>query len=144
MLAFMCLVPVVTIFALFSILPEVHEGELEATISAKGLPPAEFYEEYYADRPEVPTGQLLVRNDSDVDWTHLNIQINGHYQIYDTQPIKAGETCEFDLDRFVSRTGAQFNLRYNPLRKVRVYARRPTRDRATYYYDFEKDGFPEL
>lgn len=140
----MCFVPVVTILQLWRILPPVYEGELKAAVSAQGLPPASFYENHYSERPEVPTGQLIVRNLSDQDWTHLNIQINHHYQIYDTEPIKSGQTRLFDLDRFVNRTGARFSLRYNPLRFVRVYARRPTKDRATFEFDFEQNGFPVL
>lgn len=144
LLCVMCLIPVITIFQLWRILPPVYEGELEAAVSARNLPDAEFYELPFEERPAVPTGQLLIRNLSDQDWTHLNIQINRHYQIYDTVPIAAGQTREFDLDRFVSRTGARFQLRYNPLEFVRIYARRPTRDRATFEFDFKENGYPPL
>ena len=136
LLVVMCALPIGVIFALFYGLPQVYEGTLEAGIDADGLPAASFYDEEYYDREKVPTGELIVTNQSKQDWTHLNIQINKHYQIYDRQPIPAGETRRFKLDRFDSRTGAKFDLTYNPLRYVRVYARRPTKDRATYSSEF--------
>ena len=136
MLGLMCVVPVVTILSLWQLMPPVYEGKLEASVDAVGLPPAVFYETHYADRPAVAGGELVVRNESDQDWTHLNIQVNRHYQIYDIEPIAANSERKFKLDRFVSRTGARFQLQYNPLKSVRIYARRPTKDRATFYYEF--------
>ena len=137
LLCIMCLVPVVTIAALFSYLPPVFEGKLEASVSAEGLPPGSFYDEHYSKRPPVEHGVLVLHNDSEQDWTHLNIQINKHYQIYEHRTLAAGESRPFRTDRFVSRTGAKFDLRYNPLRRVRVYARRPTKDRATFATSFD-------
>ena len=136
-LVFMCLVPVVTIIALFQFLPPVFEGQLEASVSAEGLPSAEFYSVEYYQRPPFTGGDLIVKNDGDQDWTHLNIQVNRHYQVYDTDPIPAGTSKRFQLDRFISRTGARFSLRYNELKSVRIYARRPTKDRATFYFEFK-------
>lgn len=136
-LVLMCLVPVVTIFGLFQFLPPVFEGQLEASVSAAGLPSAEYYAVDYYQRPQFTGGELIVNNESDQDWTHLNIQVNRHYQIYDTDPIPAGTRKRFQLDRFLSRTGARFSLRYNELKSVRIYARRPTKDRATFYYEFQ-------
>lgn len=136
LLSAMCLVPVVTIVALFNYLPPVYEGELEASVSAEGLPSANFYETHYSERQDVPHGILIVHNDGEQDWTHLNIQINKHYQVYEYRAIAAGESRRFRTDRFVSRTGAKFDLRYNPLRFVRIYARRPGGDRATFATDF--------
>ncbi len=133
----MCLIPIVLISVMFIYLPEVHEGELQASVSAVGLPPASFYETEYYQRPSVPTGELVIHNDSDQDWTHLNIQVNKHYQIYEREPIPAGQSRYFKLDRFVTRTGATFDLRYNPLKYVRIYARRPTKDRATFSSEFD-------
>ncbi len=136
-LVFMCLVPVVTIFALFQFLPPVYEGQLQASVSAAGLPSAEYYAVEYYQRPPFTGGELIVNNESDQDWTHLNIQVNRHYQIYDIDPIPAGTSKRFQLDRFLSRTGARFSLRYNELKTVRIYARRPTKDRATFFYEFK-------
>ena len=140
MLSLMCLVPVITIFFLWRMMPPVYEGQLEASVTAVGIPPAEFYVPHYSKRPEFNTGDLIVRNESDQDWTHLNIRVNRHYQIYDVEPIPAHGERTFKLDRFVSRTGARFQLRYNPLKSVRIYARRPTKDRATFYHEFQQEA----
>jgi hypothetical protein len=137
-LAIMCLVPVVIILALFSYMPPVYEGKLECKITASGLPSQAFYDVRYDLRPEFGGGELVVENLSDQDWTHLNIQVNHHYQIHDSEPIAAHSSRRFDLERFVNRTGARFKVRYNELNYARVYARRPTRDRATYACRFEK------
>jgi len=67
--------------------------------------------------------------------------VNGYYQIYDSEPIPAKSSKAYKLDRFVSRAGARFQLRYNPLKSARIYARRPTHDRATWACEF-KDGQP--
>ncbi|MEM7453022.1 MAG: hypothetical protein AAF456_01590 [Planctomycetota bacterium] len=141
MLALMCVIPVVTILGLWQMMPPVYEGQLEAAARGINLPPPSFYDEKYDERPEVAgPGELLVTNKSDQEWTHLNIQVNSHYQIYDVEPIPAGAQRSFRLDRFLSRTGAKFQVRYNPLKSVRVYARRPGGDRATFYYEFDENG----
>jgi hypothetical protein len=140
-LAAMCITPVAIILALFQYMPPVYEGLLEAKITATGLPPKVYYEEKYYERLGHEGGQLLIENQSDQDWTHLNIQVNKHYQIIDKVPIKARSVKAFDLDRFVNRTGARFSVQYNELASARIYARRPTRDRATYACEFV-DGQP--
>ena len=136
LLVSLCCLPVVTIFMLWRYLPPVYEGKLQARVNAAGLPPAEYYQVPYDQRQPFVGGELIVKNDSSQDWTHLNITVNGYYQIWDVAPIPAGDTVRFNLDRFISRTGARFSLRYNQLKSVRIYARRPTRDRATFYHDF--------
>ena len=136
MLTLMCMIPLVTIAVLWNYLPPVFEGKLEASVSAEGLPNAEFYAIDYYKRPPVDGGVLVVRNQSDQDWTQLNIQVNGNYQIYDTEPILAHDEKRYDLNRFLNRTGARFSLQYNELSRVRIYARRPTKDRATFYHEF--------
>jgi len=133
----MCLIPIVTLTVITLILPPTKEGKLEAEVTSSGLPPAEYYLTRYDQRPPFTGGELIVTNTSDVDWTHLDIQINGNYNIHDIKPIPAGATVQFRLDRFITRTGARFSLRYNQLKTVRIYARRPTRDRATFYHEFE-------
>lgn len=143
-LAFMCIVPVAIILALFAYMPPVYEGLLEARITATGLPASPYYEDVYYDRPAIDDGKLVVENLSDQDWTHLNIQVNHHYQIIDKVPIKANSTRVFDLKRFLNRTGARFSVRYNELKYARIYARRPTRDRATYACAFENGEPVEL
>lgn len=137
MLLAMCTIPVVTIFVLWQYLPPVFEGTLEANVYAEGLPNEEFYKVEYYERPEFKGGFIVLENKSDQDWTHLNIQINGHYQIYDKDLIPAHGERRYELNRFLNRSGARFNLQYNELKRIRVYARRPTKDRATYYQEFE-------
>lgn len=142
-LGLMCLIPVVTIFVLWQFLPPVIEGELEAYAYGEGLPSAEFYADHYYERPPFEGGVLVVENRGDLDWTHLiNIQVNRHYQIYDRETFPAHSVKRYDLDRFLNRTGARFSLRYNELKSVRIYARRPTKDRATYYREFETHEKP--
>jgi hypothetical protein len=136
-LATMCAIPIATISGLYWYMPKVYEGQLAASVSAEGLPPAAMYDLAYDARPKQFDGVLIVNNLGDQDWTHLNIQINGHYQIYDRDSISAGGSRRYRLDRFVNRTGAVFNLRYNPLKSVRIYARRPTKDRATFFTEFD-------
>jgi hypothetical protein len=140
MLLGMCTIPVITIFVLWQFLPPVFEGKLEANVYAEGLPGEEFYQVEYYERPEFKGGFIVLENKSDQDWTHLNIQINGHYQIYDKDPIPAHGERRYELSRFLNRSGARFSLQYNELERVRVYARRPTKDRATYYQEFETYG----
>lgn len=134
----MCLIPTVVIFALWQYLPPVYEGQLEGDARTTNLPPDEFYARPFGDRVKVTGGELHVLNKSDQVWTMLNIQVNNFYQIYDRVPLNPGEERTYELDRFVTRTGAMFDLRYNPVKNVRVYARRPTRDRATFFKDFEQ------
>lgn len=136
MLSVMCLIPVATIAALWSFLPAVHEGELEAQVFAEELPTADYYSVDYYKRPPYTAGVLVIQNKSDQDWTHLNIQVNGNYQVYDTEPILARGEKRYQLSKFLNRTGARFSLQYNELNRVRIYARRPTKDRATFYHEF--------
>lgn len=139
MLIGMCLLPIITIMALWYIMPPVAEGQLKCQFGAKDLPGADFYAIEYWKRDEYGLGELLVSNLGDEDWTHLNIQVNRNYQIYDREPIPAGTTKVFELNRFISRAGARFSLRYNQLKSARIYARLPEGNRATYYCEF-KDG----
>lgn len=137
MLVLMCLIPVVTIATLWLLLPTPVEGNLAANVFAEELPGAEFYSAEYYDRPPYEGGTLVVENTGDLDWTHLiNIKINGHYQIYDREPFPAHSTKRYKLNMFLTRTGARFSLQYNELKNVRIYARRPDKNRATYYRDF--------
>ncbi len=144
MLSFMCLVPVMTILVLWNYLPPVFEGQLKASVTAQDLPGADFYSIDYYNRPPVEGGEITIYNHSDVDWTHLNIQVNGNYQVYDTETIPAQGEKVYELSRFLNRTGARFSLQFNELERVRIYARRPTKDRATYYQNFEtQNPIPE-
>ncbi len=143
LLILMCSAPIIVITAMWWYLPPVHTKQLQARVSSANLPPPENYDIPYESRPQLTQeGLLLVTNTGELDWTQYNIQINmqyaDSYQIQEhLEPILAGETKSFELSSFVSRSGSTFDLRYNPLRKVRIYARLPTKDRATYFYNFE-------
>lgn len=138
MLIGMCLIPVITILVLFYYMPPAADGELKCQFSTKDLPDQDFYAIDYRDRADYQLGELVVSNLEEDDWTHLNILVNGHYQIYDKVPVKAGTSKSYKLDRFVSRAGARFSLRYNELKSARIYARRnnETHDRATWTSNF--------
>jgi hypothetical protein len=140
MLVLMCLVPLVTLYILWRYLPKVYEGQLQAAVLATNLPASEFYSQHYSQRPPVEGGEIVVQNNSPQDWTHLNIQVNRYYQLYDSDVIPAGHQRSYPLNRFLSLTGARFSLRYNQLKSVRIYARLPTKDRATYYHSFNDNG----
>lgn len=137
----MCLLPIITISALWVLMPPVAEGQLNCEFASKDLPNQDFYAIEYWKRDEYGLGELIVTNHEEHDWTHLNILVNGHYQIYDDESIPAGVSKAYKLDRFVSRAGARFSLRYNPLKSARIYARRVKGDRATYACEFD-DGKP--
>jgi hypothetical protein len=140
----MCLVPTVTIGVLWSYLPPVFEGQLQGTAWTSGMPDPNFYLIPFRERDPKTGGMLHVQNLSQQTWTMLNVQINHFYQIYDTDPLEPGEAREYDLKRFITKTGAAFEMRYNPVKNVRVYARLPTKDRATFIVDFESTGtFPK-
>ena len=128
LLMLMCLIPVTTILALWRYLPDVHEGQLQAEVHAEGLPPKEYYATEYYKRLPVSDGVLVLKNKSDVDWTHLNVQVNGNYQIYDRDTIPAHGQREYDLGRFLNRTGARFQLQYNELNRCRLYTSPSPRD----------------
>jgi hypothetical protein len=136
-LLIMTVIPVGTVLAIWTYLPQVYEGQLDATASADGLPPADFYLVRYDLRPPWQGGELILTNNTDEDWSHLNIQVNGFYQIHDIEPIPAGESKSYKLEKFLTRSGARFQLQYNQLKKVRVYARLPGGNRATFAHEFE-------
>ena len=130
-------IPVVTILTLWALMPPVFEGELEASVATMGLPNPDFYQVPYAERPPFEGGSIVVRNNSDVDWTHLKMQVNYNYSTFDIEPIEAGTEKEFLLSKFITRDGKSFQIRYVPISNVRIYARRPGGDRATFGQDFE-------
>lgn len=137
MLTCMCLIPIITILVLWQYLPAIYEGTLDADITSEGLPAFEFYATDYYERPPFEGGSITVKNMSDVEWTNINVQVNGHYQIYDRDPISAKGERVYLLPKFLNRTGARFSLQYNELNRVRVYARQPEGDRATFVKHFE-------
>ena len=140
-LTIMTAVPICTVLAIWTFLPQVYEGQLDARVTAEGRPPTDFYLPRYDLRPPWSGGELILHNDSDQDWSHLNMQVNGFYQIHDIEPIPAGESKRYKLEKFLTRSGARFKLQYNQLKRVRVYARLPGGNRATFAHEF--DTVPE-
>jgi hypothetical protein len=136
-LVLLCILPVATIAIIWSYLPKTEEGKLKAKFTAIGLPPPEYYLTDYRQREPHAGGELLVTNISDQEWTNLSITINGAYQVFDIKPVRPGETVSFELKGFVSRSGARFSLQYNELKSALIYARLPTKNRATFYYEFD-------
>jgi len=67
-------------FALFSYMPPVYEGLLEAKITATGLPPKVYYEEKYYERAGHEGGQLVVENLSDQDSKYSGQQALPNYR----------------------------------------------------------------
>ena len=133
----MMAIPVVTILGLWSVMPPVYEGQLEATVTTMGLPNPDYYLVPLEERPAFKGGSVVVRNNSDVDWTHLKMQVNYFYSTFDIEPIEAGTEKEFLLSKFITRDGKNFNIGYVPLKYFRIYARRPGGDRATFGKEFE-------
>lgn len=137
MLALMCTVPGVTILALWYLMPPVSEGTLEVDVTRVGVPEIEYYLIDISERADVSEAAIIIKNVSDQEWTHTNIQVNKHYQVYDLDPIPPGAEREYLLNRFLSRTGARFDLRQLPLRHIRLYARQADKgDRATLDIDY--------
>ncbi len=137
LLALMCLVPVLTILALQLTMPPVHTGKLHAEVALRNVPPQVYYDLDADQRVPFPTASLVVKNRGNETWTHLNIRINRHYQIYEHKyPIEPGQERGFLLDRFVSRTGAVFDVRLVQPKNVEIYARLPDKSRATHVEDF--------
>lgn len=138
MLAMMCMVPAVTIFALWKIMPPVKEGELEVVVNRVGVPTEiEYYLEPIGEREDVSQASLSIKNDSDTDWSHIVVKVNHHYDVKDPGPIAPGEERSYLLSRFISRTGARFDLRQLPLRHVRLFAKQLDRgNRASKDVDY--------
>ncbi len=135
-LVVMMAIPVVTILSLWNFMPPVYEGQLQASVSTLGLPNPDFYSVPYIQRPPFEGGSIVVHNNSEYDWTHLKMQVNNFYSTFDIEPIEAGTEKEFLLSKFITRDGKSFNVRYTPLKSVRIYARRPKGDRATFGQEF--------
>ena len=136
-LVVMMAIPVITILLLWKFMPPVHEGELDATVTTMAVPHPDFYQVPYTQRPKFKGGSILVRNNSDYDWTHLKMRVNGFYSAFDVEPIEAGAEKEFLLSKFITRDGKGFQVGLVPVKSVSIYARRPGGDRATLDVEFE-------
>lgn len=137
LLTCMCCVPAITIFTLWKIMPPVKEGKLEVTVTRVEVPDIDYYLQPIEDRADVSESRITIVNDSDNDWSHIVIRVNGHYNVQDEGPIQAGGERSYLLNRFISRTGARFDLRQIPLRHVRVFAKQLGKgNRASFDVDY--------
>ncbi len=138
LLGLMCLTPVVIISMIFWSLPAVQVNQLQAKIEIIGDVPGSFYQLPFDQRNYLPEMQIAVTNVGEETWTNLFVRVNHNYSVFETGvPFRPGETREYLLNRFTSRTGAYFDMRYNPVRDVMVYARLPDRSRATFQQQFD-------
>ncbi len=130
----MCTVPIVTVLVLHFTMPPVIPNSLSAECGLLEVPPERYYERDLSDRLEFPEAAIVVKNTGDQPWTHLNIRINnGVYQIYEHKsPLEPGQEREFLLNRFVHRSGAEFQVGINRPFSVEIYARLPDHSRGTY------------
>ena len=138
LLCFMCVVPVVTIAWLWSVMPPVFEGQLNADVSIVGAPPMDYYNRRLHERPPIQNVKVLVKNRGPEAWTNINVRVNKLYQIYEYRVLtEPGTVTEYDLTRFIFRNGAGFDIRFNPVKHVEIYARLPDGSRATFEKDFK-------
>jgi len=124
--------PALIILGLFYILPPVQEQQLPAAVGWSNVPPPSFYRTDPSGRPKIENAELWVTNQSDKQWTNFYIRINRHYSIFDQRVFPAGETRSYQLNRFVARMGATYDISIVPLRNVEIYARMPSGARFTY------------
>ena len=136
-LVVMMAIPVITILLLWKFMPPVHEGKLDATVTTMAVPQPDFYQVPHDQRPKFEGGSILVRNNSDYDWTHVKMRVNGFYSAFDVEPIEAGTEKEFLLSKFITRSGHGFQVGLVPVKNVSIYARRPGGDRATLDVEFD-------
>jgi hypothetical protein len=138
LLGLMCLTPVVIIALVFWQLPSVKMNQLQASVEILGGPPDSYYRLPFQDRTYLPELQIAVTNTSQETWTNLYVRINHDYSVFETGvPFQPGETREYLVNRFTSKQGAFYDMRYNPIREVMIYARVPDGSRATHFAHFE-------
>lgn len=127
------LVPPTMIVVLWSILPPVKANQLQAAVQIDNAPPPNYYQGRVDDRPFDPNVTVKVTNTGAEPWTNINVRVNRYFHIYDSEkPLLSGESRSYLLSRFLSR-GVFFDMRYNPVQQVLVYARLPDGSRATYW-----------
>lgn len=137
MLTAMCLVPVITIFALWQILPPPEEDKLEVEVTKVGVPDMDYYFQDIEDRKDVQDAYIVVKNKSETEWRHIFIKVNKHYDVHDHDPLKAGEERIYLLNKFVGRTSARYDLRQLPLHHIRIFAKQmDSGARATINLDY--------
>jgi hypothetical protein len=136
LLVTMTLIPPLMIVLLWSILPPVRANQLEAEVHIENEPPASFYSMDFADREFNPNVNVVIKNIGVQPWTNINVRVNRWFNVYDQEyPVLPGDQRSYLLSRFLSR-GVFFDMRYNPIREVLVYARLPDGSRATFWKKF--------
>lgn len=136
MLAIMAVVPVATVLVLWWYLPPVAMHELKAEVRIKNLETAERFNRL-DPLSGIPEPLVEVKNVGDTEWTHVIVEINGHYKLFRwDQIVKPGDRLGFGLDLFVTRDGIHFAPGKIPIKRVRVYARLPSGSRATCEFDY--------
>jgi hypothetical protein len=139
LLMLMCLTPIVIITLIFNTLGDVKLNQLPARIELIGGVPDSYYDLPFEQRTYLPEMQVAVTNIGSDPWTNLYVRINHHYSIIETgAPFRPGETREYLVNRFTSKTGAYFDMRYVSVKDVMVYARMPDKSRATYERRFDR------
>lgn len=139
MLVAMFIVPIATVLTLWFYLPPVSMYTLDATVTLVGMERAKEFDRREAI-PAVPEPRVVVKNIGQDEWTQLIVEVNKRYKVYRTdEVVPAGETIEFGLDYFMTREGLFFPPGQIDVKHVRVYARLPSRSRATYEADFDAE-----
>ncbi|HMO15721.1 MAG TPA: hypothetical protein PKD64_16670 [Pirellulaceae bacterium] len=136
LLVLVALVPAVAVYWINQILGPAYQGKLEASILLVDVPPAPYYELPIRERPEIEAARVIIHNESDSEWTHVNVRINRHYEVYDMEPLPAKTSRSYLLDRFVARVGAVLDIRQVKIKQVEVYGRVPSGGRGTYQQRF--------
>jgi hypothetical protein len=136
------LIPPTMIVVLWAILPPVKANQLLAEVHVENAPSPSFYLQEFSDRTFDSNVQIIVKNVGDVPWTNINVRVNRYYNIYDHEhPVRPGDQRAYLLSRFLYRD-VFFDMRYNPVRTVMVYARLPDGSRATYSWPPESPRLP--
>lgn len=139
MLIAMFVIPIATVLTLWYYLPPVSMHTLDAVVTLKGMERAEEYDRRETI-PSVPEPRVVVKNNGKDEWTQLIVEVNKRYKVYRTdEVVPAGESIEFGLDYFMTREGLFFPPGQIDVKHVRVYARLPSKSRATFETDFDAE-----
>ena len=140
LLVFMCIIPVTFVLMLHFTWPPNEEGKLEADIRLSAHPGSEYYEQDIYQRQFIPEASIVLTNESDGPWRFIIITVNHRFEIIDKeQPLEPGEQRRYLLSRFASKEGALFELRAQPVKNVRVFAKVESNKRYTKTVEFDQD-----
>ncbi len=136
LLIVMCIIPTVTILALYNLMPAVYPGELDAKVNLVNVPADSYYRLPIEERNEIESASVAIYNIGDVEWTNFYVRVNRHYNIYDTESFPPGASRIYRLDRFVAKIGAMLDTRHVQVKQIEIYARVPSGARYTFDKDF--------